>query len=233
VQTPALRAVGNIVTGDDQQTQVVLQSGALQSLPKLLAHTKKAIRKETCWIISNIAAGSQEQIQALVDTGIFPSVISLLQTADFDIKKEAAWAISNVTSTGSPQQIEHLIQLGCIKPMVDLLHVNDAKVVSVALESIEDILKMGKMRQVEQCMPENICCSLIEQVDGLSKIEALQENTNQEVYQRAVQILEKFFDLEDGSADIVDDHSGGQQHVQFGAQIPQSGFSFGRSLVGA
>merc|ERR1712107_333646 len=52
VQTPALRVVGNIVTGDDLQTQVILQSGALPLLMQLLNHTKKAIRKETCWTIS-------------------------------------------------------------------------------------------------------------------------------------------------------------------------------------
>merc|ERR1712232_1492143 len=49
VQTPALRAVGNIVTGDDQQTQVILQSGALPLLLQLMSHSKKAIRKESCW----------------------------------------------------------------------------------------------------------------------------------------------------------------------------------------
>ncbi len=32
VQTPALRSVGNIVTGDDLQTQVVIASGALPAL---------------------------------------------------------------------------------------------------------------------------------------------------------------------------------------------------------
>merc|ERR1719223_477297 len=42
VQTPALRAVGNIVTGDDHQTQVILQSGVLPSLSKLLSHAKKS-----------------------------------------------------------------------------------------------------------------------------------------------------------------------------------------------
>merc|ERR1719207_349099 len=56
VQTPALRAVGNIVTGDDHQTQVILQSGALPHLVKLLSHAKKTIRKESCWTISNITA---------------------------------------------------------------------------------------------------------------------------------------------------------------------------------
>lgn len=46
VQTPALRSVGNIVTGDDLQTQVVIASGALPSLLSLLSSPKDGIKKE-------------------------------------------------------------------------------------------------------------------------------------------------------------------------------------------
>merc|ERR1712190_425197 len=109
-------------------TQVILQSGALPSLQKLLSHAKKAIRKESCWTISNITAGNREQIQDVIQNGLIPPVINLLANADFDIKKEAAWAISNTTSGGSPQQVEYLVECGCIKPMVELLSVSDAKI---------------------------------------------------------------------------------------------------------
>jgi len=225
VQTPALRAVGNIVTGDDAQTQVVLQSGALPMLAKLLGHAKKAIRKESCWTISNITAGNSDQIQAVMDTGLIPPVIDLLQTADFDIKKEAAWAISNATSGGSPLQIDFLVQCGCIKPMIDLFSVSDAKMIAVGLEAIENILKVGKQKQQEQGLGENPFSTLVEQADGLTKIEALQEDPNEDVYQKAMKILENYFPLEDDDADIADDAG----ILQFGASVPQGGFNFGSS----
>lgn len=44
-QTAALRAVGNIVTGTDEQTQVVLNCEALSHFPALLTHTKEKINK--------------------------------------------------------------------------------------------------------------------------------------------------------------------------------------------
>merc|ERR1711862_998180 len=189
--------------GDDDQTQVILQCGALPSLMQLLNHTKKAIRKETCWTISNITAGDRKQIQAIIDGGLFPPVIQQLQTADFDIKKEAAWAISNATSGGSPAQIEYLVQNGCIKPMVDLTAVTDAKIVGVTLEAIENILKMGKQKQQEQGLSDNPCCALIEQADGLTKIEALQEDPNEEIYLKAMSILESYFALDDDIDDMT------------------------------
>merc|ERR1712087_943497 len=43
VQTPAVRTVGNIVTGDDGQTQAMLQCGVLYPLMTLLSHSKKTI----------------------------------------------------------------------------------------------------------------------------------------------------------------------------------------------
>lgn len=45
VQTAALRAVGNIVTGTDDQTQTVLNCGALDHFAALLNHPKEKIIK--------------------------------------------------------------------------------------------------------------------------------------------------------------------------------------------
>jgi importin subunit alpha-6/7 len=55
VLVPALRTVGNIVTGDDVQTQIIINCAALPSLLRLLTEPhKKSIKKEACWTISNI-----------------------------------------------------------------------------------------------------------------------------------------------------------------------------------
>ena len=61
---PALRTVGNIVTGDDNQTQIIINCSALPCLLNLLTTSpKKSIKKEACWTISNITAGTKPQIQ--------------------------------------------------------------------------------------------------------------------------------------------------------------------------
>jgi importin subunit alpha-1 len=134
VQTPALRSVGNIVTGDDLQTQVVIASGALSALLQLLSSSKEGIKKEACWTISNITAGSPHQIQSIIDANIIPPLINILQTADFKTKKEACWALSNATSGGlqEPAQIRYLVSQGCIKPLCDLLKTMDNKIIQVA-----------------------------------------------------------------------------------------------------
>jgi diacylglycerol kinase family enzyme len=41
----ALRAVGNVVTGTDEQTQLVLNCGALNHFPKLFQHQRDKLNK--------------------------------------------------------------------------------------------------------------------------------------------------------------------------------------------
>jgi len=228
VQTPALRTVGNIVTGDDQQTQAMLQCGVLGPLMHLLSHSKKSIRKESCWTISNITAGNRAQIQEVVNAGLIQPIVHLLGTADFEIKKEAAWAISNATAGGSAQQIEHLIQAGCIKPMCDLLVTSEQRMIGVALDAIENILKIGQQKQQENGLPENPVVALVEQAEGLHRLEALQEDPNEDVYHKAVRLLETYFPLEDddNGADVDQSGAAQQQGGFFGAQVPQGGFNF-------
>lgn len=105
----ALRAVGNIVTGDDIQTQVILNSGALPHILQLLHSDKESIRKEASWTISNITAGNRQQIQAVIDANIFPVLIHILKNDEFKTRKEAAWSITNATSSGTAEQIKYLV----------------------------------------------------------------------------------------------------------------------------
>jgi hypothetical protein len=112
VKTPALRTVGNIVTGDDLQTQTIMNCAALPCLLALLVNPKKGIKKEACWTISNITAGNSSQIQSIIDANIIPPLVSILRNEEFDIQKEAAWAISNATSGGRDDQIKYLVQQG-------------------------------------------------------------------------------------------------------------------------
>jgi len=212
VQTPALRTAGNIVTGDDAQTQQVINAGALPRLLALLNSPKKGIRKEACWTISNITAGTREQIQEVINSNIIPPLVHLLATAEFDIKKEAAWSISNATSGGSPEQIKYLVTQGCIKPLCDLLTCNDPRLVTVALEGIENVLKAGEIDASGQAT--NPYTTFIDEAEGLDKLENLQNHNNEDVYKKAVHILETYFGLDDEE----DDH--------IAPQATEGGFAF-------
>lgn len=79
VVTPCLRAVGNIVTGSDNQTQAVVKAGVFAPLIKLLESPKTNIVKEAAWTVSNICAGTLEQINAVMNAGLVPLLVKVLR----------------------------------------------------------------------------------------------------------------------------------------------------------
>ncbi|KAB1222937.1 Importin subunit alpha-1 [Morella rubra] len=232
VLIPALRTVGNIVTGDDAQTQFVIDNKVLPCLYQLLTlNHKKSIKKEACWTISNITAGNRGQIQTVIEANIILPLVHLLQHAEFDIKKEAAWALSNATSGGSHEQIQFLVSQGCIKPLCDLLICPDPRIVTVCLEGLENILKVGDAdREMGMNDGINIYAQMIDECDGLDKIENLQSHDNNEIYEKAVKILERYWaEEEEEEQNLQENGNGNQQGFSFGTNQPNpppGGFKF-------
>lgn len=63
VVTPALRTVGNVLAGDDEQTQRCLDLNVVVYLGQLLSSSNPLIVKEAAWCLSNITAGTVDQVQ--------------------------------------------------------------------------------------------------------------------------------------------------------------------------
>jgi len=238
VKHPALRTIGNIVTGDDTQTQIVINNNALPQLLVLLSNAKKAIRKEACWTISNITAGSVSQIEAVIKNNLFEPVIQLLLAGEFDVKKEAAWAVSNATSGGNSEQIRHLVSLDVIPCLCDLLNSNNCKVIMVALEGLENILKVGENdKAITQ--GRNLYAQKVEECGGLDQLENLQtaEMIGDDIYERLIIIVRKYFGGEQDTAFVQEpDVDSKTNTFQFGGEAgematedmagAQTGFSF-------
>uniref|UniRef100_T1GYW0 Importin subunit alpha n=1 Tax=Megaselia scalaris TaxID=36166 RepID=T1GYW0_MEGSC len=189
VQTAALRAVGNIVTGSDEQTQVVLNHQALAYFPALLSHSKEKIRKEAVWFLSNITAGNQFQVEAVIHAGLLPKIIENLSKGEFQTQKEAAWAISNLTISGSKDQVYKLINEGAIPPFCDLLSCKDTQVINVVLDGLNNMLKMAGHHVQD-------VANIIEECEGLERIEKLQNHENVDIYKLAYEIIEQYFSEE-------------------------------------
>ncbi|KAL8271832.1 hypothetical protein Esti_004222 [Eimeria stiedai] len=229
VQTPALRAVGNIVTGDDRQTQVVITCGAIPKLLALLSSSRKTVQKEACWTVSNITAGNRDQIQEVLNGGIIPALLHVLDTAEFDTKKEAAWALSNAVSGGSDAQIDALVRLGCIPPLCDLIGCADSKIVLVCLEALQAILRVGKKIKEAEGLPSNPFADLVDQSDGTSALEKLQDTTHEPIFKKVYNIISTYFPYEEedeGVAPEMRAPGAPGDGSSFGVEAPQGGFNF-------
>ncbi|KAI3968640.1 hypothetical protein MKX01_028790 [Papaver californicum] len=208
VYTPSLRTVGNIITGDDEQTQILIDYQVLSCFHQHLTQNySKNIKRETCWAISNITAGNVDQIQAVIEANIIGPVLHLLRHAEFETKKEAAWAITNASSGGVNEQIRYLVEQGCINPLCNLLICPDSSIVMVCLEGLENILRVGESdKELGKNNGDNIYADMIEECEGLDKIEALQSHDNNDIYEKSVNILVTYWRLdEEDEEDYVQD----------------------------
>ncbi|TDH72177.1 hypothetical protein CCR75_006113 [Bremia lactucae] len=224
IQMPALRTIGNIVSGSVHQTQSMLDLGVLVSLVPLLKHEKRSIRKEACWTISNITAGSQSQVQEVIDTNVISSLLYLLMgSVELDVRKEAAWAISNATTRGSSEQIQYLVQQGCIPPLVKLLDVKDSRLINVALDALNNILQVGEA-DTSLTDTNNRMARYIEEADGIDLIQNLQFHQEQEIYEKAMRIICDYFDGEDeDDFDITPDMDYNAHEFTFGVGASAGG----------
>lgn len=195
---PCLRTIGNIVTGNEVQTDLVLQMpGFLERIFLLANHKKKAVRREACWTISNITAGTSAQIDMIMGTQEHVNLLMEIAMKDIpEVQREAAWVLSNATKNSNPMQIARIIEAGVMDCFIQLLNCQDSKTVEVVLEGIHNMLNWGAYAAAQSNSPENEFLVLFEQKEGVGKIEELQTHPNNEIYMRALKILEAHFELE-------------------------------------
>nr|XP_023991921.1 importin subunit alpha-6-like [Salvelinus alpinus] len=222
VQEQAVWALGNIAGDNAECRDYVLNCGILPSLQQLLAKSNRlTTTRNAVWALSNLCRGKNPPI----DANIFPVLIEILQKAEFRTRKEAAWAITNATSGGTPEQIRYLVSLNTIKPMCDLLTVMDSKIVQVSLNGLENILRLGEQEAKQNGTGINPYCALIEEAYGLDKIEFLQSHENQEIYQKAFDLIEHYFGVEEEDASIAPQVDQNQGQFIFQQQDgPMEGF---------
>ena len=76
----------------------------------------------------------------------------------------------------------------------------DTKIVQVALSGLENILRFGEADARGEAAGVNPYAVIVEECYGLDKIEFLQSHENLEIYQKAFDIIEKYFGSEEDDA---------------------------------
>ncbi len=193
IQLSCLRVVGNIASGNANQTQLLIDKNILFYLKKTIFNKTRAIRKETAWIISNIAAGTQKQIENLISENFLPILEQIIQKDEEEIKKECIWAVCNLTSVENPEYIKKILEQNILRIICDCLKMEDAKYLAVCLEALSNLLSFGKNNSINGVNPLVV---ELEKMGMCDVLEKLQYHPVEFVYDKTLKLLETYFEIQ-------------------------------------
>lgn len=198
--SPIIRMLGNIATGSDNQTNVIVRMGFLNFFTTLFykIDNKKSsrLRKELCWTVSNITAGPVEQVQAVFEAGIMNMLIDAVHRYENFIRKEATWALSNALYHCAThyEWLKPLLDNSLLEALISYLEVssNVPEMQSQILDCIKCSLEGG--RHYEKKYGRNIVADKIIDIDILPMIEQLQDVESGDVASKAYNIIVDYFE---------------------------------------
>ncbi|KAI7739892.1 hypothetical protein M8C21_026816, partial [Ambrosia artemisiifolia] len=182
---------------------------ALPALQRLIHSNDEEVLTDACWALSYLSDGTNDKIQAVIDAGVCQRLVELLLI------------LSSAT----------VIEAGLIAPLVNLLQTAEFDIKKEAAWAISNATSGGTNEQINfNIFPQNYNLKitaklLIDDAEGLEKIENLQSHDNNEIYEKAVKILETYW-LDEEDENVAD---GAQTSFDFGGnsvQVPSGGFNF-------
>ncbi|KAK0426666.1 hypothetical protein QR680_009833 [Steinernema hermaphroditum] len=197
---PTVRVLGNFATGADELTQILIDKGYLAKyVPNLLQSGRSSMTKETVWLVSNVFAGTRDQIKYMMGLNVLPHIMHIFATGDSKCKLEASWCISNLVQGGSPKQIMKIVENGFSSITDGLRGTHHVDTVINMLDSIMGILNTA------ETISRNTYATLLDDFEAsgcLDLIEGYQQHQSENIYQKALNIVEKHF-CENEDEDVV------------------------------
>jgi importin subunit alpha-1 len=145
IEVAALRSLGNIVGGDEHQTTLAIEHGAITVLCAMLraqVHNPRAVtQKEILWALSNIAAGNAQQKNALLQAGVFDLIASYVTMDDQTIRSDSQWTVANALQGASPADRTAIIGSASFRALLNAA--SSHRIFLVGVEGIEIALEHG------------------------------------------------------------------------------------------
>lgn len=194
-QQPALRVIGNVLSGNEAQVDLLVSIGVIKGLVGCLEHKSKLIRQEAMWAFSNMC--TTKYVKTLASKGVIKKIIDLSITDCPDIQNEAIWCIFNSIFSSDPTSIKDLVDLGILSAVCYLLNLSNNTSKLLLLNGLDRVLRAG------QELSPNPYLEVLESNGGKETIEHLLMSKNEKVHKKCLRLLSEYFDASDNEMVIV------------------------------
>eukprot|EP00483_Globobulimina_turgida_P000463 UN00463 len=167
---PCFRFIGNILSCDDDLTQIILDNGYLDVIEPFFDHFLCQQRREIMWSLSNILAGSHQQIECILSRHcLIKSIINYAINDKLRNRIEACFAICNAVNGAIAAQKHLLAEYGAIEAICSLLNpvnkISDSHLL-VVVQALDAFLQtFGDLTNI------NPFAERIEECNGLNYLE--------------------------------------------------------------
>ena len=100
----------------------------------------------------------------------------------------AVYVICNICTNSVPSFIHFCVEFDSILALTTNLKSSDKPLTLTILSALSNILSIGKDKNY---------AIMVDEADGVEALEKLQEHEDEEVYMKALRILEKYFNVEE------------------------------------
>ncbi|KAK1576771.1 hypothetical protein Q3G72_016385 [Acer saccharum] len=162
----------------------VIQSGVVPCFVYFLrSDDSPRLQFEAAWVLTNIASGTIENIRVLLAHNAVSKLAKLLVSPSDDVCEQAMWALINIAN-GTNDEIQAVIDAGVCPRLVEFLtHPSPFPSVLIpALRTVGNIVT-----------GDDLQTQMIDDAEGLEKIENLQSHDNTEISEKAMKILETYW----------------------------------------
>ena len=184
---------------------VFFRENGLEKLNQVIMYDNdRSLQTQALWTLSNIACDSEKSATILAQNDIFNTIAFLMgDTTDLDIKKESTMTIGNLFTCLPVEVLDKILtdDDDLLKNYMEgLKMISDKNLINNILNTIEHFGELDKrfMRQGPQSF-----IGRIELSNGLEHLEELQKLPHEDIYHRVVNLLTKYWEIEDSSMEAI------------------------------
>lgn len=130
VKTHAAKSINCILSGSDEQMQLLLDGNKISYYSQFLNHQDPIIQNSTIYCLSKVLKHSSKSKEEFINSGLLTEIIAKLSNNDMESKKLSAELISNLTHDASEDIVEKIVSAELISTMCALIQ--DTKINKVS-----------------------------------------------------------------------------------------------------